>query len=242
MLLEVILALTIMFASMGVIGIQIKSGLTAAHDSNRLTQAIMLAEAKLAQLDSGAVRIDREMEGDFGITFPGFFWRFDIQPHDDFDEVFLLTVEILWGTPEDDLEPGNIADADVVTTFYTWRPSPPTLNLQRDFGFSDEQMEEVMAALPPDVIDPTEISPTMFADLDLETMAELLPLLIQQFGAGFGFSEAQIMQAIESGLLDPSNLPTGAIDSRLQGLQNRQPPAPDQEDGREQGFGGGRPR
>ena len=35
---------------------------------------------------------------------------------------------------------------------------------------------------------------------------------------------------------------TGAIESQLQGLQNRQPPAPNEEDGREQGFGRGRKR
>jgi len=238
MLLELILALTILFVGMAVIGIQLRTSVATGYENERLTQALMLAEAKLDQLDSGAINIDRElgadgvMEGDFGLTFPGYFWRFLIEPHDDIDEIFTVELEILCGPPEFDREPGDIEDAETVIRMYALRPSPPVLDLRRDFGFTDEQMEEVAAVLPPD-LDPSELSPAFILELPPDQLLELMPMLMEMFGQGFGFSPQQIQQAMDSGLLDPSNLPTGS-----DGFQDV--PSPGDLTGQGRGRGGGR--
>lgn len=215
LLLEVILSLSILFMGMAVIGIQLRTAVMAGYDNERRTQAQMLAEAKLAQLDSGAINLQRDMssdgllEGDFGLSFPGYFFRFSIEPHDNLVDMFQVTTQILFGRTEDDLDPGDIEDAEVLLTLHSLRPTPPTLNMQRDFGVNDEAMDELAASLPPDM-DPADLSPAAFAEMDLETLLELMPQFMEIFGQGFGFSAAQVQQAFDMGLLDPTNLPTGA--------------------------------
>ncbi len=249
LLLEVILALTILFMGMSLIGIQLQTSIKIGYDNERRTQALLLAEAKLAQLDSGAINLQREMgadgvmEGDFGRSFPGFFFRFTMVEHDDLEDIFEVTTEILYGPPEDDLEPGDIEDAKAVLVLYSFRATPPTLNLQRDFGVSDEQIEELAASLPPD-LDPLDFSPAAFAEMDLATLMELMPQLLEIFGQGFGFSSAQIQQAMDMGLLDPSNLPTGPESfnpSQFQGGQQPRRNRPDEGDTLG-GSSGARPR
>lgn len=249
LLLEVILALTILFMGMSLIGIQLQTSIKIGYDNERRTQALLLAEAKLAQLDSGAINLEREMgadgvmEGDFGKSFPGYFFRFTMEEHEDLEDIFEVTTEILYGPPEDDLEPGDIEDAHVVMVLYSFRPTPPTLNLQRDFGVSDEQIEELTASLPPD-LDPLDLSPAAFAEMDLATLMELMPQLLEIFGQGFGFSSAQIQQAMDMGLLDPSNLPTGPESFDTTQFQSGQQPRRQRPDRGEtlDGLGGGRPR
>ncbi len=249
LLLEVILALTILFMGMSLIGIQLQTSIKISYDNERRTQALLLAEAKLAQLDSGAINLAREMgadgvmEGDFGKSFPGYFFRFTMEEHEDLEDVFEVTTEILYGPPEDDLEPGDIEDAHVVMVLYSFRPTPPTLNMQRDFGVSDEQIEELAASLPPD-LDPLDFSPAAFAEMDLETLLELMPQLLEIFGQGFGFSSAQIQQAMDMGLLDPSNLPTGPESFDATQFQGGQQPGRKRPDRGQtlEGSGGERPR
>lgn len=256
LLLEVILSLTILFMGMAVVGIQMRTSIIAGYENERLTQALMLAEAKLGQLDVGAINLQRDMssdgviEGDFGMSFPGFFYRFTIEPHDDLEDIFEVTTDILYGPPEYDREPGNIEDSKVVLTLYSFRPTPPTLNLQRDFGVTDDQMEELAAALPPD-LDPAEFSPRAFADMDLATMLELMPLFLEVFGQGFGFSTEQLQQAMQMGLLDSSALSTGAESLDLGELgagagddrgSRRGDGRNDPEGNRPRPRGGGRPR
>lgn len=214
MLLEVILAMTILFMGMAVIGTQLQSAIGIAYENERATQALMLAEAKLAQLDSGAINLQRELgadgiiEGDFGRSFPGYFYRFTFEPLDEMENMYSVRTEILYGPPQSDREPGEIRAAATMVTLHTLRPTPPTLNLQRDFGFTQEQMDEMAASLPPEM-DPTELSPAAFAEMDMETLLALLPQLLEMFGQG-AFSSEQMQQAIDSGLLDMDSLPTGA--------------------------------
>ncbi len=249
LLLEIILALTILFMGMSIIGIQLQTSIKIGYDNERRTQALLLAEAKLAQLDSGALNLQREMgadgvmEGDFGKSFPGYFFRFTMEEHEDLEDVFEITTEILYGPPEDDLEPGDIEDSEVVLVLYSFRATPPTLNLQRDFGVTDEQIEELTASLPPD-LDPLDFSPAAFAEMDLETLMELMPQFLEIFGQGFGFSSAQIQQAMDMGLLDPSSLPTGPESFDPAQLQGGQKPGRKRPDRVEtlDGAGGDRPR
>ncbi len=157
--------------------------------------------------------------------------------------MFEVTTEILYGPPEDDLEPGDIEDAEAVLVLYSFRASPPTLNFQRYFGVTDEQIEELAASLPPD-LDPLDLSPAAFAEMDLATLMELMPQFLEIFGQGFGFSSAQIQQAMDMGLLDPSNLPTGPESFNPAQFQSGQQPRRKRPDGgdRPEGTGGARPR
>lgn len=213
MLLEIVLALTLLFISMAIIGIQINTSVNLGYRSERKTQALMLAEAKLAQLDTGVITLDREIDGDFGKSFPGYFWRFYFEEDEDVENLWDVKLEILYGPYESDLEPGDIDDATVITTLHTMRPTPATLNLQRDFGLTEEKLAEISEDLPIGIIDPTDINPAMFAEMEIEDLMDIMPMLIETFGLGFGFSQSQIESAINMGLIDPSNLPTGASDA-----------------------------
>ncbi len=249
LLLEIILARTILFMGMSLIGIQLQTSIKIGYDNERRTQALLLAEAKLAQLDSGAINLEREMgadgvmEGDFGRSFPGYFFRFTMEEHKDLEDIFEVTTEILYGPPEEDLEPGDIEDAEVVMVLYSFRATPPTLNLQRDFRVTDDQFEEFAALLPPD-LDPLDLSPNELGRMDLETLMELMPQLLEIFGAGYGFSSAQIQQAKDLGLLDPSNLPTAPESFDPTQSQSGQQPRRKRPDGGDtlEGSGGERPR
>jgi hypothetical protein len=217
MLLEVVLALSILVASLAAIGIQFNTALRIGHENERMTQALMLAEAKLGQLDTGSIPLELEMYDSFGRTFPGYFWRITIDPHDDIPEMFQVELEILFGDPGIEIDAGDAVESDlddttVVARLHTLRPQPATIDMQRDFGFTDEQMDEIAEELPPEIADPANISPAIFAEMDLETLMEVMPQLIEVFGAGFGFDQAQLDQAIQGGLIDPTNLPDNLND------------------------------
>lgn len=206
MLLEVVLALGILLMSMVALGGQFYTAVQTADRSERLTQANMLAEAKLAQLDIGAIPIEVESDGDFGKLFPGYFWRITIEPHEDLPDLFLVLVEILYAPAPDPEQLPDIDDAELLVELRTFRPTPATIDMRRDFGMSEEQLADLTDTLPPELADPTNISPAVFRELDQETLLLILPQLMGVFGQGFGFSKDQIQQAIDQGLLDPSNL------------------------------------
>jgi hypothetical protein len=213
MLLEVVLALTILVAALAAIGVQINSGISVGYENDRLTQALMLAEAKLGQLDTGTLVVENSYDA-FGATFPGYFWRFDFTPHEDVPGMFLVRLEILYSFPDEILEPGDATEADlekaeILATIHTIRPTPPTLDLQRDFGMTDEQMDEIAAKLPPEIADPTNISPAALANMDVQTLLDLMeaaPELMGLLGAGFGFTQEQLDALLKEGF-DPTKIP-----------------------------------
>ncbi len=208
LLLEVILALAILLMGMAVIGVQMNTSLETGYRDAQTNQALMLAEAKLAQLDSGVVKIGIEgLDGSFPV-FPGYFYRFEIEPERDIDGMYRVKLEVLYDGSRIGVKPEDLVDAkpaegnEVLMTLYTFRPTPPVVDLQRDFGLNDDQMADLGEKLPVELLDPTNISPSLFADLDPETLMSVLTAI----GEAYGISEAQIQMAFQAGLLDPNFL------------------------------------
>ncbi|HOW19672.1 MAG TPA: hypothetical protein PLC79_11590, partial [Phycisphaerae bacterium] len=83
-LLEVLIALAILILGMAAVGMQVNVGLRVANNSEIATRAVMLAESKLAELDAGIVQLvpNEELEGDFGIQYPGWAWRMYVDQTD----------------------------------------------------------------------------------------------------------------------------------------------------------------
>ncbi len=217
MLLEVVLALAILVSALAAIGIQMNQSLRTGYGNENLAQAMMLADAKMGQLDTGTLFIEREMEDEFGEIFPGYFWRFEIIPHDDIIDMYQVRLDILYGATDEDGENGNIDDAEIVATLHTIRPQPANLDLQRDFGLTEEQLDEIASALPPDIADPTDISPAMFAEMDITTLMELMPVLMENLGGDFNLTSEQMQQLMDAGM--SGEIPTDLGD--VQDLINR---------------------
>lgn len=184
-LLEVIVALAILILGMAAVGMQVNVGLRIANNSEVATKAVMLARSKTAELDSGLMQLvpNEELEGDFGVMYPGWAWRMYIDTTDTPD-LNMVTLQILY-------KPGvafreQLTDYDLMTvvhTSYTLRATPATMDLQRDFGFTEDQLQEAADSIPIPNFDPTNIDPAMIGQLDPEMLAEILPKLMELLGS-----------------------------------------------------------
>ncbi|MFQ6048337.1 MAG: hypothetical protein ACE5K7_03120, partial [Phycisphaerae bacterium] len=74
-LLEVVLSLGLRAGAMMVIGAQVRWGVRMAGLARERTQALLLAESVLAQIDAGTLELEQELSGDFGPAHPGYAWR-----------------------------------------------------------------------------------------------------------------------------------------------------------------------
>jgi hypothetical protein len=184
-LLEVLIALAILILGMAAVGMQVNVGLRVANNSEVATRAVMLAESKMAELDAGIVQItpNQELEGDFGILYPGWAWRIYIDQTDTPD-LNMVTLQVLYrpGVAFRE-ELSDFTDMTVVHTSYTLRATPATMDLQRDFGFTDEQLQQVSDSIPIPNFDPKNIDPTSLAQLPPDQLAEVLPQLMKLLGA-----------------------------------------------------------
>ena len=64
MLLEVVLAVAILAGALAMIGGQINGSFVTNIETGKLTDAVFLAEAKMAEIDSGLVTFEEELEGE----------------------------------------------------------------------------------------------------------------------------------------------------------------------------------
>jgi hypothetical protein len=141
-LLEVLVALAILILGMAAVGMQVNVGLKVATDTQVATRAVQLADTKWSELDAGVQEWNpnEEMEGDFGIHYPGWAWRMYIEPTDTPD-LNMATLEILY-------KPGvkfreelaTYEDMIVVHTSYSLRATPAKVNLA-DFGVDLSELE-----------------------------------------------------------------------------------------------------
>lgn len=156
-LLEVLISMALLVFGMAVVGMQINTGLAAARHADLATRAMMLAEAKMSELSAGVVRPEsnqQEMMGDFGVLYPGFTWRLEFKTTD--VPTFLMVtlkigfnekaVEEQIASPMQELEferPGTT----VVQTVYRLMPVPADLNLERDFGITQDEIQKALGGL-----------------------------------------------------------------------------------------------
>lgn len=100
LLLEVVVALAIMVAAMGVLGAQLVGGLAMTSDSDQRTRAAALADRLLAlvELDSEMqelILIEEQTDGDFGDAYPGWFWEITFEPTE-VEGLGLVRVDVLY--------------------------------------------------------------------------------------------------------------------------------------------------
>jgi hypothetical protein len=157
MLLEVIVALGLLVFGLSIVGLQINSGLKIAQSNRLHTQAMMLVDSKLDEVEAGVIQpnmLEREVKGDFGIMYPGFSWRMEIDPTE-IEGFYLATMTIGYRESavkdqiNDPKKQITFEDADTQTlrTAYRLFPKPADINLERDFGISKEDMDSMLADL-----------------------------------------------------------------------------------------------
>ena len=213
---EVIVSLGLLVFGLAVVGLQVHTGLDMARTAEQQTRAVMLADMALASLDAGKIVVetyDEEVMGDFGrslgldiLAYPGFAWRVRVEEAE-VDNLYMVTMEIWFSArakedqiddPEYEIDPED-EGMKKIREVYRLMAAPADIDLGRDFGVSEDQLEELEAQLGdqlPIPIDLTSIDPRFLAGLDDEALAELMPL-VEEFlsggGAGGGIEQLQDM-------------------------------------------------
>lgn len=68
--------------------------LSMAGDSRFLTTASLLAQARMAEIESSPPAALTESAGDFGEDFPGYAWRLEVVPREDIPLLKKLTLTV----------------------------------------------------------------------------------------------------------------------------------------------------
>jgi hypothetical protein len=223
LLLEVVVAMTIMIVTLAVMGAQLNTGLRTTYTADDITHGAALADRFLATIELDLERQrsifeDEQREGDFGPQYPGYYWELVIEPLDEEDvgvtlvddetgeetQVAQLTVYIYRDANVGFYEEfsGTRPDgARLIHSVHVIRATPARIDLQEDFGLTEEQVTGISDVLPD--IDPNNFNPQELLQMiseDPESFAMLLqderilPLL-QQFGIG----DASQLQGMLSG-------------------------------------------
>jgi hypothetical protein len=231
-LLEVVVALSILLLAMSVVGAVFRNGQHNIELAERISRAQIMTERLLVELDTGYLDMEdrREESGWFGVeAMAGMSWRVEIEPHETIDRLIEVDVHIYLGDPD-----GPEEERQRLLSTRVLRVEPKGLDLEKDFGLDEDQIEQLTEAIPGGVamLDPTDFDPRALAQLDLETLAELLPTLIQAFGVNIaGGQISGLLEALESGDL-------GALEEAARGMGgNRGGSVPSEGD---QPRGGGR--
>jgi len=152
-LLEVIVSIGLLVFGLAVIGVRISSALQTARSVDFDTRAMMLTDTLLAELDAGMITMDLnddEIKGNFMNQAPGYTWRIGIEKAD-IDDFFMLKVEIAYNKDQeeaqidDPLLDTSIEDegAKIIQTVYRLYPKPAQIDLERDYGLSQDDMKEL---------------------------------------------------------------------------------------------------
>lgn len=193
MLLEIILALTIMVAAMAFVGAQMVGGLRMVAYADQQARAGELADRMLAILELDTEATQRLMEdltdeGDFGEQYPEYLWRVTVEPLIDVVGLNQISIEVLY--QNDPERYGEIEDAKLVHRLHMLKADPGRIDLAADFGFDEQRIEQITDIIPIDGFDPTQLNPQALVSLDpLELMAmlpTLMPLIQELLGAGGG--------------------------------------------------------
>lgn len=212
-LFEVVVALSILLVALAVVGATFRNGAYHVQLAERMNQANTLTERLLTELDlallpimqpvpadtptSGANRT-QELTGYFGEEAPpGMSWKIEVAPDQLVEGVMKVGVHIFLGDPD----AGENKQQRLLTT-YVFRAEPRNINLQTDFGIEEEQLAMLTDAIPGGaaLFDPTNFDPRSVAQLDLETLRELLPTLMAAFGGGMGAGQLEaLLQAAQRG-------------------------------------------
>jgi hypothetical protein len=194
LLLEVVIALSIMVTAMAFVGAQLVGGMQYVGYSDQQARAGELADRMLALLEldmtaSAQLIEDLSAEGDFKEQYPGYMWRATVRPLTDVAGLNQVTLEILYQPDPDLQDVSDIDQAGVVQRLHLLKADPGRLDLEADFGVPAEQLEQFGDLVPIPGFDPTQLDPQLLMSIPpeelLAMLVQLMPLLQSQFaGAG----------------------------------------------------------
>lgn len=188
MLLEVVIAVSILLIGISICGLALNNNLQDVRKGEALTRAMLLTEELLTRMDAGQVQMDQtEQSGEFGDpatrqpSDPIFEYKLSIVPVEQEPDILRVEATILQRDPT---QPGDAARELLVTK--TLRAKPRPLNLKEDFGMSDDQLKMLTDSVPggEQVLDPTNFDPRSIAQMDMDSLAELLPIIMQAMSSG----------------------------------------------------------
>ncbi|MCK6484636.1 MAG: hypothetical protein HUU22_12155 [Phycisphaerae bacterium] len=205
-LLEVVVALSLLLVALAMIGAAFRNSDRNARRAVEQARAMMLSEQVITYFDTQQPQFkdEREVSGMFDVDGPpGWGWKVTVVDDVNVEGMKRVTVRIVEGDPD-----GSEDDQRPILVSHFLRAEPKNFNLQEDFGLTDEQIEELTAAIPGGAafFDPEDFDPTSLARLDMDTLTEILPMLMEAFagvagqmggmgaGAGGGMSPEQLMQ------------------------------------------------
>lgn len=220
LLLEVVMSVALLVLGLAVIGAQFQQGRDAAHRTEEMTRVLMLAESKLAELDTGLVALDEEAddetEGDFTLRFPSYGWRMRFQETAT-EGLRMITLEILFAPREDLDDDFDFDNAKVLHSFYTLRAVPALADLEADYGLDEQAIEQIREALPDPDIDVEQFDITKpFRELPIEELIAILPTLLGALGispeAMLNMAPPDVRELLKEGLEMAGELDDGAAD------------------------------
>ncbi|MCH7700432.1 MAG: hypothetical protein IID37_01975 [Planctomycetes bacterium] len=189
-LLEVVLSLGLLVLGMTVIGAQVRQAFDTSVNTALTMRAMMLAESRLAQLDSGMLVLDpvlieagEPIEEDFGRLFPAFATRVTVS-ETAVEELFQVTLQMLYDRNRDPDDEYDFDESTVLYTLYTLRATPAFIDLEVDFGVDQERIEKLIEAVPDAEFDPYAFDPSFLASMELEDLVAVLPDLLEALGIG----------------------------------------------------------
>lgn len=199
MLLEVVISLGILLVAMGVIGLAFNNGRQKVEFAERMVRAMLMTEKLIAEMDTALLDLkDQEQSGWFGEeSIPGMSWRVEVNPSSRVKGLLEVDISIYMGDPD-----GSADEHQLLLATRVERAEPRGIDFQKDFGLDEDQIAQLTDAIPggAQVLDPTNFDPRSLAQLDLDSLVELLPTLIQAFGANLGQGQIdQLIQAAQSG-------------------------------------------
>src|SRR5262249_3392707 len=163
LLLEVLVALTILVVALAVLGGQLSSGIQMTGQAEKQVRASQLADRimSLVQLDPTIIEqvfTSGQTDGDFGDQYPGWFWRVSLEATD-VPGLGAVTVQVLNQEDQQDKQKkGDISTARVVKQLHMLKADPGRVNLETDFGVDQEQIQQFASAVPIPGFDPTAIN------------------------------------------------------------------------------------
>lgn len=221
-LLEVVVSISILLLGMAAVGMAFRNGALYVERAERVARATEVTQRLLGELATGlTVVAENQASGSCAAEGPQgdegeMCWHIAITPADQIPGLLNIELEVYLGTPESKPE-----ERQHVLTTYAQQAVFIPLNMQRDFGMAQEQLDQLTQAIPGGqaVFDPTSFDPRTIGRLDMNMLQQLLPVLIQALGGQTVAAHLDdIMKAVKTG--DTS----GLQDLAQQAAQGQPPP------------------
>jgi len=203
-LLEVVVSLGLLLIALSMVGAAFVNCDKMSHETVERSRALMLSEQIITYLDTGKYGSETDTDGTFGDEGPeGWSWHLKMDKDANVPGLLRYTIEILEKKKEGE---GESTRPILVTKLL--RAEKKNINLKEDYGLSDDQLVKLTESIPGGqaIFDPSDFDPTSLARMDMDTLVEMLPVILEslaQMGAGGaggglppGVSADQVMAAL----------------------------------------------